>query len=67
MYDSITVETSSTMEDVHDSMTPPAGEELEAANSSFSEATVEDDFYEGLEGNSLDEGEKSEDEKMLDD
>ena len=58
------------MRDVHDSIvvgTPPAGEELEGANSSFSEATDADDLDADLEVDSLDEGEESEDEEMLDD
>jgi hypothetical protein len=41
---------------------------LEGANSSFSEATDEDDLVdEGLGVDSLDEGEESEDEEMMDD
>ena len=47
--------------------TPPAGEELEGASSSFSEATDADDLDADLEVDSLDEGEESEDEEMLDD
>lgn len=71
MHDSIAVETSSTIGDVQDSITvatPPAGEDLEGANSSFSEGTDEGDVMdEGLEVDSFEEAEESEDEGMIDD
>jgi hypothetical protein len=61
----------STIGDVQDSITvatPPAGENLEGANSSFTKGTDEGDLMdESLEADSLDEGEESEDEGMMDD
>jgi hypothetical protein len=60
MYDSITVESADTQ-----NSTPPAEEEGDGANSSFSEATDEDNLaVEGLD-DGLNEVEDNDDEDMI--
>jgi hypothetical protein len=62
MHDSITVESADTRNG-----TPPAEEEGDGANSSFSEATDEDNLVvEGIDDD-LNEGEDNGDEAMIED
>ena len=62
IYDSITVENAETQ-----NSTPPAEEEGDGANSSFSEATDEDNLVVGGLDDYLNEGENNDDEEMIED
>jgi hypothetical protein len=62
IYDSIIVESADTQ-----NSTPPAEEEGDGANSSFSEATDEDNLVVGGLDDYLNEGEDNDDEAMVED